>query len=76
MLIKLHLMTLFRVFNPHQRCLQDKVKYRNEPKQVVPKSEDQNKSLEIKVIWRFRKEFPAIFNKTCTYICYPAYSDV
>ena len=36
MLIKMHLITLFRVMNSHQRCLQAKVKYRNEPKQVMP----------------------------------------
>ena len=34
--------------NHHQRCLQAKVKYRNEPKQVMPKSEDLSMSLEIK----------------------------
>ena len=28
----MHLITLFRIMNPHQRCLQAKVKYRNEPK--------------------------------------------
>ena len=39
---------LFRVMNPHQRCLQAKVKYRNQPKQVMPKSEDLSRSLEIK----------------------------
>ena len=27
MLIQMHLITLFRVMNPHQRCLQAKVKY-------------------------------------------------
>ena len=32
MLIKMHLITLFRIMNPHQRCLQAKVKNRNEPK--------------------------------------------
>ena len=31
---------------PHQRCLQAKVKNRNEPKQVIPKSEDLSRSLE------------------------------
>ena len=36
--------------NPHQRCLQAKVKYRNEPKQVMPKSEDLSRSLEINAI--------------------------
>ena len=32
MLIQMHLITLFRVMNPHQRCLQAKVmtKYQNE----------------------------------------------
>ena len=49
----MHLITLFRVMNPHQRCLQAKVKYRNEPKQVLPKSEDPSRSLEINAIWTF-----------------------
>ena len=45
---------LFRVMNPHQKCLQANVKYRNEPKQVMPKSEELSRSLEIKTnldIW-------------------------
>ena len=50
MLNYMHLITLFRVMNPHQRCLHAKVKYRNEPKQVMPKSEDPSRSLEIKPI--------------------------
>ena len=54
--------------NPHQRCLQAKVKKRNEPKQVMPKSEDLSRSLEIKPIWTFDTEFTTIFNKSCTYI--------
>ena len=54
--------------NPHQRCLQ--VKYRNEPKQVMPKSEDLSRSLEINAIWTFDTEFPNIFNKSCTYITF------
>ena len=52
--------------NPHQRCLQAKVKYRNEPKQVMPKSEDLSRSLKINAIWTFDTEFPTIFNKSCT----------
>ena len=56
--------------NPHQRCLQAKVKYRNEPKQVMPKSEDLSRSLEINAIWTFDTEFPTIFNKSCTYITF------
>ena len=56
--------------NPHQRCLQTKVKFRNEPKQVMPKSEDLSRSLEIKPIWTFDTEFPTIFNKSCTYITF------
>ena len=56
--------------NPHQRFLQAKVKYRNEPKQVMPKSEDLSRSLEINAIWIFDTEFPTIFNKTCTYITF------
>ena len=56
--------------NPNQRCLQAKVKYRNEPKQVMPKSEDLSRSLEINAIWTFDTEFPNIFNKSCTYISF------
>ena len=52
--------------NPHQRCLQAKVKYRNEPKQVMPKSEDLSRSLEINAIWTFDTEFQTIFNKSCS----------
>ena len=63
-------MTLFRVMNPHQRCLQAKVKYRNQPKQVMPKSKDLSRSLEIKPIWTLNTEFPTIFNKSCTYITF------
>ena len=57
---------LFRVMNPNQRCLQAKVKIRNEPKQVMPKSKDLYRSLEIKLIWTFDTGFPTIFNKSCT----------
>ena len=56
--------------NPLQRCLQVKVKYRNEPKQVMPKSEDLSRSLEINAIWTFNMEFPTICNKSCTYITF------
>ena len=62
----MHLTTLFRVMNPHQRCLQAKVKYRNEPKQVLPKSQDLSRSLEINAIWTFDTEFPTIF--ICHYV--------
>ena len=72
MLIKMHLITLFRVMNPHQRCLQAKVKCRNEPKQVMPKSENLSRSLDINAIWTFDTEFPTIFNKSCTYITFNA----
>ena len=64
------LITLFGVMNPHQKCLQAKVKYWNEPKQVMPKSEDLSRSLEIKPVRTFGKEFPTIFNKSCTYITF------
>ena len=37
-------------------------------KQVMPKSEDLSRSLEINAIWTFDTEFPTIFNKACTYI--------
>ena len=53
---------LFRVMNPHQRCLQVKGEYRVEPKQAMPKREDLSRSLEIKPIWTFDTEFPTIFN--------------
>ena len=66
----MHLITLFRVINPHQRCLQAKVRNRNEPKQVISKSKDVSRPLEIKVIWTFTTEFPTIFNKSCTYITF------
>ena len=56
--------------NPHQRCFQAKVKYRNEPKQVMPKSEDLSRSLEINAIWTFDTKFPTIFNKSCTHISF------
>ena len=56
--------------NLYQRCLQVKVKYRNEPKQVMLKSKDLSGPLEIKPIWTFDTEFPTIFNKSCTYITF------
>ena len=56
--------------NPHQRCLQAKVKYQNEPKQLVPKSEDPSRSPIINAIWTFDTEFPTIFNKSCIYITF------
>ena len=64
----MHLITLFRIKNTHQRYLQAKVKYWNEPKQVMSKSKDLSRSLEINAIWTFDTEFPTIFNKSCTYI--------
>ena len=64
----MHLITLFR------RCLQAKVNYRKEQKQVpvhvMPKSEDPSRSLEIIAIRTFDTEFPAIFKKSCTYITF------
>ena len=54
--------------NPHQRYLQAKVKYRNEPKQVMPKSEDPSRSLGINAIWTFDTEFPTIFKKIYAHI--------
>ena len=47
--------------NPHQRSLQAKVKYRNEPKTGNAKSEDLSRSLETNAIWTFNTEFPTIF---------------
>ena len=49
----MHLITLFRVMNPYQRYLHAKVKYWDEPKQVMPKSKDPTRSLEINAIWTF-----------------------
>ena len=66
----MYLITLFRVMNPHQRCLQAKVKYRNEPKLAIPKSEDLSRSLEINAIWTSDTEFTTIFKKLCTYITF------
>ena len=54
---------LFRVMNPHQRCLQAKVKYQSQSQ--VP-----SRSLEINAIWTFDTEFPTLFNKLCTYITF------
>ena len=56
--------------NPHQRCLQAKVKHRNEPKQAVLKSEHPSRSLEMNAIWRLDTEIPTISNKSCTYITF------
>ena len=39
-------------------------------KQVMPKSEDLSRSLEINAIWTFDTEFPTIFNKSCAYITF------
>ena len=39
-------------------------------KQVMPKSEDLSRSLEINAILTFNTEFPTIFNKSCTYITF------
>ena len=39
-------------------------------KQVMPKSEDLSRSLEINAIWTFDTEFPTISNKSCTYITF------
>ena len=55
--------------NPHQRCLQAKVRGMSQ-KQVMPKSEDLSRALEINAIWTFDTEFPTIFNKSCTYITF------
>ena len=39
-------------------------------KQVMPKSEDLSRSLEINAILTFDTEFPPIFNQSCTYITF------
>ena len=46
--------------NPHQRA---KVKYWNEQKLVMHKSEALSRSQEINAIWTFETEFPIILNK-------------
>ena len=63
------LIMLFLVMNPHQRCLQAKVKNRNEPKQVMQKSRGRStcRTLKVNLIWTFDTEFPIIINKTFTY---------
>ena len=61
------LIMLFWVMNPDQRCLQAKVKNRNEPKQVMQKCGGRSRSLKINLIWTFDTEFPIIINKTFTY---------
>ena len=66
----MHLTTLFRVMNPHQRCLQANVENWNDPKQVMLKSDNLSRSLTIKPIWTFGTEFQTIFNKSWTYITY------
>ena len=63
----MHFVTQFRVMNLHQSCLQAKVKYRNEPKQIMPKNVDISRSLEINAIGPFDTEVHTIFNKSCTY---------
>ena len=70
MLIQMHLITLFWLMNPHQRYLQAKVENWNEPKQVMPKSQDLSRSLDKKPILTFDTEFATIFNKSCTYITF------
>ena len=66
----MHLITQFRVINPHQRCLQARDKYRKEPKQEMPKSDDLSRSLEINTIWTLDTEFQTIFNNACTCITF------
>ena len=39
-------------------------------KQLMPKSEDLSRSLEIIAIWTFDTEFPTIFIRSCTYITF------
>ena len=50
--------------------LQAIVKYRNEPKQVMTKSEDLSRSLEINAIGTFDTDFPTIFIKSCTFVTF------
>ena len=49
------------MYNSIKQRLQAKVKYRNEPKQLMPKSEYLSRSLEINANWTFDTEFPTIF---------------
>ena len=55
---------------PSQEMLTRISKNRNVSKQVMPKSQDICRSLEIKLIWTFDTEFPTIFNKRWIYITF------
>ena len=50
--------------------LQAKVKYHNELKQVMSRSEDLSRSLEIKPIWTFESEFPTVYSDVTLNIMY------
>ena len=58
--------------NPHQRYLQAKVKNRNEPKQVMPKSQDLSMQIIRKKsnldIWYGIANY--FFNKPCAYFTF------
>ena len=56
--------------NPHQKAYKPKSNTGMSQKQVMPKSEDLSRSLEINAIWTFDTEFPTIFNKSCTNITF------
>ena len=70
MLILLHLITSFRVMNPHHICLQAEVKNWNEPKPVKSKNQDFGWSIEIKVIYTLDSGFPTIVGQTCACIIF------
>ena len=53
----MHLITLFRLMNSHQRFLQAKVKNQNEQKQVMPKSKDLSRTLDMTLLVTFDTEF-------------------
>ena len=57
--VPLHLS--YSIIDNLYKTLQAKVKFWNEPKQVMPKSEDLSRSLEINAIWTFDTEFPYFY---------------
>ena len=70
MLIQMYLITIFRIMNLIKDAYKPKSNTGMSQKQVMPKSEDLSRSLEINAIWTFDTEFPTIFNKSCTYITF------
>ena len=61
----MHLMTLLRIM-----MLTGQIQKSEWTKQVMPKSQDLGRSVEITQIWIFNMEFTIIFKKSCTYITF------